>query len=308
MWIGLEINLLSFIPLIKSHNNIFPAEATLKYFITQALASAIILFSIILILNSSDFIQTNLNYIHNLIINSALITKIGAAPFHAWFPEVADGLNWINNLILITWQKIAPIIILIYNFNSLFFRIIIIICSLIRGILGLNQVRLRKLMAYSSINHIAWILARILNYKIIWFRYFLIYSFILLSIILLFNHFKIYYIKQLFISLNINKTLKIFFILNFLSLGGLPPFLGFLPKWLVINNLVENKFYSLRLILIVLTLVTLFFYLRITFSTITIIINEICLKSTKLKINWIILFNALNLMRLFLCTIIFRIF
>ncbi len=292
---------------MKSHNNIFPAEATLKYFITQALASAIVLFSILLTLNSSDFILRNWNLTYNLILNSALITKIGAAPFHAWFPEVVEGLNWINNLILITWQKIAPIIIIIYNYNSLFFRIIIVICSLIRGILGLNQIRLRKLIAYSSINHIAWILASILTYKIIWFIYFIIYSIILISIILLFNYLKIFYIKQLFINLNSNKILKLFFIFNFLSLGGLPPFLGFLPKWLVINNLVENNFYAVRLILIILTLITLFFYLRITFSTITIIINEIYRKSIKINNNWLIFFNAFTLIRLILCTEIFRI-
>nr|AHA41535.1 NADH dehydrogenase subunit 2 [Diabrotica virgifera virgifera] len=305
MWIGLEINLLSFIPLMKSHNNIFPAEATLKYFITQALASAIVLFSILLTLNSSDFILSNWNLTYNLILNSALMTKIGAAPFHAWFPEVVEGLNWMNNLMLMTWQKIAPMIMIMYNYNSLFFSIIIVICSLISGILGLNQISLRKLMAYSSINHIAWMLASMLTYKMIWFIYFMIYSIILISIILLFNYLKIFYMKQLFMNLNSNKMLKLFFIFNFLSLGGLPPFLGFLPKWLVINNLVENNFYAVSLILIILTLITLFFYLRITFSTMTIMMNEIYSKSIKINNNWLIFFNAFTLMSLILCTEIF---
>nr|QAY81977.1 NADH dehydrogenase subunit 2 [Aristobrotica sp. REN-2018] len=306
MWVGLEINLLSFIPLMKSNKNIFPAEATIKYFITQALASTIILFSILMLLNSTDMIL-KFNYWFNLSLNSALLTKLGAAPFHAWFPEVASGLNWMNNILLMTWQKIAPMILIMYNLNSLFLSIIIIISSLTGGVLGINQINLRKFMAYSSINHIAWLLASLLNFKTIWLIYFIIYTLISLMIMVLFNHFKIFSIPQLFLSLNFNKNLKMFFIMNFLSLGGLPPFLGFLPKWLVINNLIENSFYFLSFILIIVTLITLFFYLRLTFSTLTFSMMEI-IETSKLNQMSLIFLNAFTLMSLFFCTSIFSVF
>nr|ATN23504.1 NADH dehydrogenase subunit 2 [Monolepta sp. EMHAU-15070824] len=308
MWIGLEVNLMSMIPLMKSHFNKFPAEATLKYFITQAMASTMVLFSLIIMLNSSEFINLQLESSYTLILNSALLTKLGAAPFHAWFPEVLEGLNWMNSLILLTWQKLAPMVLIMYNFNmSLFFSIIIIFSSMIGGILGFNQASTRKIMAYSSINHIAWMLASMMNFKMIWMNYFIIYSVISFNIIVIFYILNIYNLNQLFLSLNSSKLIKLFFIMNFLSLGGLPPFLGFFPKWLVIMNLVNNNFYTLSLILILLTLITLFFYIRITLSTLTISMSETILKPSNFNNFFLIFINMITLLSLFLCTSIFNI-
>nr|YP_010397616.1 NADH dehydrogenase subunit 2 [Galerucella nipponensis]YP_010483412.1 NADH dehydrogenase subunit 2 [Galerucella birmanica]UQJ77619.1 NADH dehydrogenase subunit 2 [Galerucella nipponensis]UVV35472.1 NADH dehydrogenase subunit 2 [Galerucella birmanica] len=308
MWIGLEINLLSILPLLKSNKNTYPAEASLKYFITQALASTIILFAVILSLISSEYIPNNSDYWLMMILNSALLTKLGAAPFHTWFPEVMEGLNWMNNLILLTWQKLAPMILIMYNLKMMWFLMFIIITSsLIGGILGLNQTSLRKIMAYSSINHISWMLASMMNFKLIWFSYFIIYSMISLNIIFIFYKMNIFTLNQLFYSLNSNKLVKLFFIMNFLSLGGLPPFLGFLPKWIVINNLILSQMYVLSLILIISTLITLYFYIRLTFSSLTIMMTENLVKFSKMS-NFLMLFlNSLTLLSLFLCTSIFNI-
>nr|YP_009663636.1 NADH dehydrogenase subunit 2 [Diorhabda carinata]QCW06681.1 NADH dehydrogenase subunit 2 [Diorhabda carinata] len=308
MWIGLEINLLSIIPLMKSSKNIYPAEAALKYFITQALASTIILFAVIMSLISSDYIPNNSNIWLMMILNSALLTKLGAAPFHSWFPEVMEGLNWMNSLILLTWQKLAPMILVMYNLSmNQFLTFVIITSSIVGGILGLNQTSLRKIMAYSSINHIGWMLAGMLNSKLIWLVYFIIYFFISLNIIIFFMKLNLFNLNQLFNALNTNKLVKLFFILNFLSLGGLPPFLGFLPKWIVINNLILNQMYALSLILIITTLITLYFYIRLTFSSLTILMTENLIKSTKFN-NFIFLFlNAFTLLSLCLCTSILNI-
>nr|WNV22550.1 NADH dehydrogenase subunit 2 [Psylliodes crambicola] len=307
MWIGLEINLLSIVPLFKSHKNYYPAEATLKYFITQSLASTIILFSIIFSMNLSEFVPQNFNYWMMMILNSALLMKLGAAPFHSWFPEVAEGLNWLNNLILMTWQKLAPSILIMYNMNMMvFFSLVIIASSIVGGIYGINQISLRKILAYSSINHIAWMLASMLNNKMIWLIYFIVYSLISLNIILIFYFLNIFYLNQLFNSMNSNKLYKMLFIMNFFSLGGLPPFLGFLPKWLVINFLINNNFYTLSLILVIFTLMTLFFYIRITFSTLMFKMNENLIKFSKFN-NFIwILINIFVLMSLIICTMIFN--
>lgn len=267
-WIGLEINLLSFIPLIRDYkNNLISREASLKYFLTQALASVILLISSLLIILK---IKLNLlvdNSIFNYIIISTLLTKLGAAPFHFWFPRVIEGLNWINSLILITWQKVAPIILLFYqNCKFIIFRVIIL-SALIGTIGGINQTSLRKILAFSSINHISWILRALYYSEILWINYFLIYSFLTFRIIYLFNIFNISYINQLF-SLHFNsKLLKFNFIINFLSLGGLPPFLGFLPKWNTIQILVLNENYLLIFIITVLTLIALYYYTRLTFSS-----------------------------------------
>nr|QWB85883.1 NADH dehydrogenase subunit 2 [Sachalinobia koltzei] len=308
MWIGLEINLLSFIPLLNSNKNIFPSESALKYFITQVLASTILLFSIIMILNLKEFFPQKFNFMF-LIMNSALLTKLGAAPFHAWFPEVMEGLNWNNCLILLTWQKIAPMILLMFNLKmTLFLSCIIIFSSMISGILGFNQISLRKIMAYSSINHIGWMIASMLNFQSIWLIYFFIYSIITLNIILIFKKLNIFFLKQLLNSLNFSKLLKFFFILNFLSLGGLPPFLGFFPKWLTINYLIQNNYLIISFFLIMFTLITLFFYLRITFSSMILNTNENLIFYQQKNNFFIIFFNILSLSSLLICTLIFNIF
>lgn len=282
----------------------YPSEAAIKYFITQTIASSIIILAIILNLNILEFIPQDSKIYLNIIINSGLIIKLGAAPFHFWFPEVIEGLNWNFCLIILTWQKIAPIILIINNIRlNIFTYIVIVTCSLISGIQGLNQIRLRKILTYSSINHIGWILASIIYSHSIWLLYFIIYSVISINIILIFKNINIFYLKQLFYSINHNKIIKILFRINFLSLGGLPPFLGFLPKWLTINYLIRNNLYILRTIIIISTLITLYFYLRITFNSLIIYSSENLNNNFKIN-NFTIIFNYISLSRLVLCTFI----
>nr|AND96616.1 NADH deshydrogenase subunit 2 [Euoniticellus intermedius] len=310
MWLGLEINLLSIIPLMGTSKNSMQAEAAMKYFITQTLASMILLFSMIMMsLNMlfmmNDIILTSMYY-------SALFTKMGAAPFHFWFPEIIEGLSWMNSLIMLTWQKIAPLILITYpNFTSFKFMIMIMIMStLISGIMGMNQTNLRKLLAYSSINHLGWMLSSMLFFEMIWLFYFLTYSIITANIILILNSFNIFNMNQLFSSINKYPLIKFFFMLNFMSLGGLPPFLGFLPKWLTIQMMIKMQLLSLSLIIIVMTLMTLFFYMRII--TLGIIMkSDIKLIDNNQqpyykKFNYIYMFNFITLMMLLLSTIIFN--
>nr|QWB85716.1 NADH dehydrogenase subunit 2 [Stenodryas sp. N127] len=307
MWMGLEINLISIIPLMSKPGSSYPSESALKYFITQALASSVLLFSIIMILNMNEFLPQNSNYFLLMILNSSLFTKMGAAPFHAWFPEVIEGLDWINCLILLTWQKIAPMVLIMYsNKTEPLFTWIIISSTIIGSVIGINQTSLRKILAYSSINHIGWMIASMLNSQTIWMIYFSIYTIITINIIWIFKHFKFFHLKQLTSSINQNKMIKMLFLMNFLSLGGIPPFLGFFPKWLTINNLVQNNFNFISLILIVFTLVTLFFYIRICFSTLVINSSESMIFLNKKSPFFMIFTNFLALGSLGLCTLMFN--
>nr|YP_010166582.1 NADH dehydrogenase subunit 2 [Hydrocolus stagnalis]QRV62673.1 NADH dehydrogenase subunit 2 [Hydrocolus stagnalis] len=277
IWMGLEINLLSFIPLINMKNNQYSSESSMKYFLIQALASSILLFSIIMTMSQSKMINEMFFFNKTLMMmmNSAILLKLGAAPFHFWFPEIIEGLNWINSLILMTWQKIAPMMILSYTMKlNNYIYMIIILSTLIGSIGGLNQISLRKILAYSSINHIGWMLTSFIMNEITWIIYFMIYSFISISIIFIFNKFNIFMLNQLFMMMNNMYMIKYFMLMNLLSLGGLPPFLGFLPKWIIIQNLSLNN-PMLILFMIMMTLITLFFYLRISYSSIMINNNEL---------------------------------
>nr|YP_010287624.1 NADH dehydrogenase subunit 2 [Botyodes principalis]UKT61955.1 NADH dehydrogenase subunit 2 [Botyodes principalis] len=263
-WIGLEINLLSFIPLINNSNNILSSEASLKYFLVQSIASINLLFCVIFKMILMKNFEMN-NFLM-IMINSSLLMKMGSAPFHFWFPNIVEGLSWFNNFILMTWQKITPIILLSYYLNKNFLIIIIIMNSIIGAVGGLTQTSLRKLMAFSSINNLSWMISSMMISENLWMFYFFFYSFMISIMCFLFYFLNMFFINQLFF-ININFLIKLSLLINFLSLGGLPPFIGFFPKWIVINFLLNNNLYFLTFIMIMMSLIMLFFYIRILYSS-----------------------------------------
>nr|SPP69166.1 NADH dehydrogenase subunit 2 [Luehdorfia japonica] len=294
-WIGLEINLLSFIPLISNSSNLLSNEAALKYFLTQSIASINFLFSILL-----KMILLKNFEIHNLIsilINSSMLMKMGSTPFHYWFPNIIEGLSWLNCFILMTWQKISPMILLSYYMNINFIMIILIFNVIIGAIGGINQTSLRKLMSFSSINNLGWMLSALMISENLWLFYLIFYSFLISMMCFLFNYLNIYFINQLFI-MNMNFYIKISFLINFFSLGGLPPFLGFFPKWIIINFLMKYNFYIITFIFIMMSLIMLFYYMRIIYSSI--IFNYLKMKWFKIfiKNKFILFINTFNMISL----------
>nr|YP_010154777.1 NADH dehydrogenase subunit 2 [Gryllodes sigillatus]QQX28012.1 NADH dehydrogenase subunit 2 [Gryllodes sigillatus] len=262
-WMGLEINLMSFIPLMSSKENMMSTEAAMKYFIIQALASSMLLTLIIL----NMIIPTSDETIMNSIISLTLLLKMGAAPFHMWFPSVMEGLSWLNCFLLMTWQKLAPFVILSYlSVNQTIMLTIMILSIIIGSIGGLNQTSTRKIMAYSSINHIGWMLMGLMMSENIWLIYFSIYSILSATILLMLNNLSSQHSNQIPFSWN-SPTGKFLISINLLSLGGLPPFLGFLPKWLIIQNSFYSQTSFTVLVMILCTLITLFYYIRLVMTS-----------------------------------------
>nr|QZJ46441.1 NADH dehydrogenase subunit 2 [Bombyx mandarina] len=263
-WIGLEINLLSFIPLISNSKNLLSVETSLKYFLMQSLASINFLFMILI--KFSLLKNFDMNNIISIMMNSSLLMKMGSAPFHFWFPNIVEGLSWMNNFMLMTWQKISPMILLSYYFNKNFLIFMIIMNLIIGSLGGLNQTSLRKLLAFSSINNLGWMIFSIMISENLWLFYFLIYSMMIFMMISLFFLMNMYFMNQLFIN-NMNFFIKLNLLINFLSLGGLPPFMGFMPKWIIINFLLINKFYFLTFIFMMTSLIIIYYYIRIIYSS-----------------------------------------
>lgn len=294
-WIGLEINLIAFIILITNQNNFLSSESSLIYFIFQVFASLLFLFSILIYINSYIFFFIFKLFNINLIILLSLLIKIGRAPFHFWIPLIIENLNWLNNLILISWQKIALIIIIIYCLKYNLFTLFIFLSSFIRAIKGFNQISIRKILAYSSINHIRWIIRRMFISEIIWKFYFSRYFIILINLIIIFNKFNLFYINQIFffnIKFNYTKFLLFF---NILSIGGLPPLLGFFPKIIVIQELINYNYFLIIFIIIIFSLIILFYYFRLIFSSF--LLNTKNIKSFTIlykNCNLIFFFNLLN--------------
>nr|AXS65350.1 NADH dehydrogenase subunit 2 [Cucujoidea sp. 7 KM-2017] len=300
MWMGLEVNLLSFIPLI-SKNNSLSSETAFKYFIVQALSSMMILFSIIMSLNLDSMIFNSWIYLSS----SAFLMKMGCAPFHFWFIEIISGLNWVNTMIILTWQKIAPMILLMFTFFSNFYLNFIICVSLFfSSFKSWNQTNLKKILALSSMNHMSWMLSIFLLNHSIWMIYFIFYSFITLTLTLMFKIFNLNFFMQLNNFLILNKNSKLLFFSNFLSLSGLPPFLGFFPKWLVLLSLMNKKFFFLSLMLIFFTLWMIYIYLSMMFNTLTLKISEPLYLFTLINNKILFFLNFFNLTGLMIFSIL----
>nr|YP_009335918.1 NADH dehydrogenase subunit 2 [Tonkinacris sinensis]APO15125.1 NADH dehydrogenase subunit 2 [Tonkinacris sinensis] len=274
VWMGLEINLLSFIPMLANNKNMMMNESSIKYFIVQAMASTMLLFSILLI-QMKYTMGWEMELIPSMMVSSSLLLKIGAAPFHFWFPEVVGTSTWINCLMLMTWQKIAPMMVLSYCIQLKTFMFVIIISSIIIGALGgLNQTSLRQLLAYSSISHLGWMISSLMVSENVWELYFIIYSLLSLIMVFLFKQMNLFFLNQIYSSTNMKSEIKFMMFLSLLSLGGLPPFLGFLPKWIIMQSLVENNMTIMMTIMVMLTMITLYYYMRISFSALILSYSE----------------------------------
>lgn len=265
-WVGLEINLISFAPILINNLKSTSLEITIKYFLVQAMASlVVVVFAVLSFLNLNSSILIDQNTI--LLIRLAI--KTGVAPFHFWFPQVIDYANWTQALLIITWQKIAPIILISFIIN--FFTFFIVIRSALIGILGgLNQTSLKKILTYSSIIHSAWIISIIFIRDIIWWQYFLIYSFLTISVVTPISLSNFHSISDIN-TVKINAITKIIIFINLLSLAGLPPFLGFAAKIISINAIIFSHFRLITLsVLILASLVAFYFYARLIYSSILI--------------------------------------
>nr|WJW73697.1 NADH dehydrogenase subunit 2 [Lindneromyia sp.] len=309
-WMGLEINLLAFIPLMNDSNNTMSSEAALKYFLTQALASSVLLFAIIISMLNYNLINIEvINEINKILILSPLLLKSGAAPFHFWFPGVMEGLSWMSGLILMTWQKIAPLMLMESMINNSMFYFSIILSIVIGSLGGLNQTSLRKLMAFSSINHLGWMLSAMLLNNSLWIMYLVIYIFLSMNLVYFFNLLKLNQLTQLFSSFFSSKTLKFVLMFNFLSLGGLPPFLGFLPKWMLIQQLAINSQLFLVTIMVTMTLVTLYFYLRICYTGLMLNYSSVnWINSSKINSGWFklnLILSCISTCGLFIVSILY---
>nr|ABC72168.1 NADH dehydrogenase subunit 2 [Lythrurus matutinus] len=280
-WMGLEINTLAIIPLMAQHHHPRAVEATTKYFLTQATAAAVILFASTTnawitgtwdMTNMSDPIAT-------AMILAALALKIGLAPMHFWMPEVLQGLDLLTGLILSTWQKLAPLALIIQTaqaFDPLLLTALGLTSTLVGGWGGLNQTQLRKVLAYSSIAHMGWMII-VLQYApqltlLALLMYILMTSAAFLTL-------KLSYatkIGTLATTWSKSPLLTATAALVLLSLGGLPPLTGFMPKWLILQELAKQGLPLTATVMALAALISLYFYLRLCYAmTLTISPNTV---------------------------------
>nr|ABY63799.1 NADH dehydrogenase subunit 2 [Steatornis caripensis] len=274
-WAGLEINTLAIIPLISKSHHPRAIEATIKYFLVQATASALILFSsMINAWATGQWDITQLNHPTScLLLTTAISMKLGLVPFHFWFPEVLQGSPLTTALLLTTVMKFPPITILLltsHSLNPTLLALMAIASAALGGWMGLNQTQIRKILAFSSISHLGWMTIIITYNPKLTLLTFYLYTLMTATVFLTLNTTKTLKLSTMMTSWTKAPTLNAALMLTLLSLAGLPPLTGFLPKWLIIQELTKQEMTPAATITALLSLLGLFFYLRLAYhSTIT---------------------------------------
>nr|QNH73564.1 NADH dehydrogenase subunit 2 [Pellorneum buettikoferi] len=274
-WAGLEINTLAILPLISKSHHPRAIEAATKYFLTQAAASALVLFSSITnAWHTGQWDITQLTHpMSCLILTSAVAIKLGLAPFHFWFPEVLQGSPLTTGLLLSTIMKLPPISLLFMtspSLNQTLLTCMAVISTALGGWMGLNQTQVRKILAFSSISHLGW-MAIIISYspKLALLSFYL-YVLMTTAVFLTLNSINTLKLSTLMTTWTKTPALSAMLMLTLLSLAGLPPLTGFLPKWLIIQELTKQDMALTATVISLLSLLSLFFYMRLAYcATIT---------------------------------------
>nr|ACN77864.1 NADH dehydrogenase subunit 2 [Leptotila cassinii] len=280
-WTGLEINTLAIIPLISKPHHPRAIEATVKYFLVQATASALLLFSSMSnawVTGQWDITQLT-HPTSCLLLTIAIAMKLGLVPFHFWFPEVLQGSSLITALLLSTVMKFPPITILFltsHSLNPTLLTTLAITSAALGGWMGLNQTQIRKVLAFSSISHMGWMAVIIIYHPSLTLMTFYLYTLMTTTVFLTFNTTKALKLTTMMISWTKTPMLNATLMLTLLSLAGLPPLTGFLPKWLIIQELTKQGMTVTATTMAMLSLLGLFFYLRLAYySTITLPPNTV---------------------------------
>nr|QPZ47133.1 NADH dehydrogenase subunit 2 [Thymallus thymallus]QPZ47159.1 NADH dehydrogenase subunit 2 [Thymallus thymallus] len=295
-WMGLEVNTLAIIPIMARQHHPRAVEATTKYFLTQATAAAMILFASTTNawLVGEWGIQQLSHPLAATIAMMALALKLGLAPVHFWLPEVLQGLELTTGLILSTWQKLAPFALLIQVAPAIDSTLLVtlgLLSTLVGGWGGLNQTQLRKILAYSSVAHLGWMILILQFAPSLTLLSLLLYIVMTSSAFLTLKNNHSLTINSLATSWAKAPTLAALTVLVLLSLGGLPPLSGFMPKWLILQELTKQGLPLTATLAAMTALLSLYFYLRLCYAmTLTIYPNTLVATAP-----WRLNFNHLTL-------------
>ncbi len=300
LYLGIELLSLALYALIgfNKHSGL-SSEAAIKYYVLGAMSSGILLFGISLIYGFTGSINyfeiadqirnINSNSIQYLgiifgiiFITASLCFKFGAAPFHIWVPDIYQGSLISTTILLSTLPKIAVFIVFLKLYFIPFMAleyvwsdilIFIGIASIIIGsIFALTQENIKRLLAYSAISNIGFIIlamALVSNDGLHASLYYtIVYSFTALASFGVVTHItsNSHGIEDISDLAGLSKTHPYFAILiliTMLSSAGIPPLIGFHAKLMVIQALINNSYILLSIIVVLMTVVSAYYYLRV---------------------------------------------
>nr|WQF69087.1 NADH dehydrogenase subunit 2 [Amblyomma auricularium] len=250
-WLMMEMNLLFFVPIMNTKNKI-DSNLMITYFIVQCFSSTLFF------MGAMNFIILNM-CIFKYIINISMMIKLALIPFHFWLSSISEMIEFQTLFFILTLQKIVPMIV-ISHFKMSILVFFISISSIIASLLALNSKSFKKILIFSSISHQSWVISMILMESNFWISYMIIYSFLILKITNLCLKLKFNFMSNFYFK---NKSLpsKVSVIFLMLSLGGMPPFMGFFMKLISITILIQTM-NLLLIILIISSIMNIFIYMQ----------------------------------------------
>uniref|UniRef100_UPI0030DF7E59 NADH dehydrogenase subunit 2 n=1 Tax=Taeniothrips eucharii TaxID=1818613 RepID=UPI0030DF7E59 len=278
IWMSMEINMISFITLMTSNQNMMSEKSTMMYFLIQSISSTMVIMSAMYSQMETYYEEFYMNFMF-----LAILMKLGMFPFYSWMITTIEGLSWNNCLILTTIQKIIPLMFMTTYIHSKWIITMTMMNMMMATFKGLEMFSLRKILGFSSMNHLSMMMMAMLYSKQLLKFYFMIY---LLMTISLTNFLKNSESNLLFQLLNVNKCNKvnnfIMMVLVF-SMAGIPPFIGFIPKMLVISMMLKTSMVFTSTLMLILNTTSIFFYMRLMLTNFIMTLNTIKVKKKEKK-------------------------
>ena len=296
LFLGIELSSLSLYSLIAlNRTSLISGEAAIKYFVLSIIASALILFGFSYLYGITNSLVINeisayllSNKISNLYLFSYILIFIGVAfkfavaPFHMWLPDVYEGAPLPITNFIASIPKIAFFVfayrflndnqILFEDNFSKFILYLGIFSIFIGNIYALAQKKIMRMLAYSGVANSGFIFLAIFtsidfNFSVAAF-YVITYTITTVSAISIItfissNKFDLVYIKDFKGLSSKSGLISILFMITLLSTAGIPLTIGFYAKYLVLDALVSQNMIIIAVIVVLFTVIGLYYYLRV---------------------------------------------
>lgn len=303
LYLALELQSISFYLLATiKYDNILSAESGLKYSIQGSFAAGFLTFGSALLygLNGSTNLIEIYNFLldinYNNIFSDSMLTlsitliimgmlfKVSAVPFHVWTFDVYEGAPIIATMFFATIGKYIGVILTIKFLYEIFisvkgFWLFILlyaaIASLIVGSFGaLTQNNFKRLLAYSSITNIGFILLGctvnpnqavycIISYLNIYILITICIFMLIISIREIGNYKYLHNINDYMKITQDNSIISLLFFFQLLSIAGIPPLSGFYVKMNILLMIIIHNYYFFAFIITTISIIIAYYYIRI---------------------------------------------
>nr|WOW98957.1 NADH dehydrogenase subunit 2 [Borysthenes sp. 2 WQW-2023a] len=285
-WMMIEINTIMFMPMMSSNKM---NDQPIKYIIIQTISSFMILDSMMFkTMNMPTLIQITM-------LNSALSMKLAMSPFHAWMPMLISKMKWQKCIMMLSIMKISPMFMTSMITTMKHMMPTMMMSMLMGSTSGINQVSTKKILAYSSIFNSAWMLAAFFISKKLTLMFMTTYTLMMTHLIKTLENMNMIYLNQMNST---TKNQKINLLMSIFSNAGLPPMAGFLPKWMILSEMM-NLSLLMAMMMIMSSTTSTYFYMKMVTPSI-LLSNSKKKKQNKNKMMSLMNLNILTLTIVFL--------